>query len=163
MPTVTTEAEIFGRMAESLRSAAEDCKQLAWNSRRGFVYDRFRKDLKLIEGCCRQIYYWRDYDSRWLILKQLCAFAHERAGTWLRNSPTREMRNKAHPVFQKLSEQLEHMHRDVERLRHMATGRRGPILPDELPEPDVRSGRPVQVNLPGGFTQRESGLILPLG
>lgn len=150
MPTVTTEAEIFGRLAENLRVAAEDCAVLAWHPKRGHVYSRFVQSLKLVEGCCRQIYYWRDYDARWLVLKRLCAFAHTRAGNWLRNSPTKAMRDKAQPEFKHLAEALKNMHADVERLRTMATGKMGPILPETLPGPH-RETRPLQVMTPGGI------------
>ena len=158
MPSTLSEIEIFSRLEESLREAAEVCQKLAWDPKRGFLYDRFRRNLKLIEGCCRQIFYYRE-DAHWLVLKQLCEFAHKNAGDWLRNSPTAVMRNKMHPRFKKLGEALTHMHEDVKRLRHMATFRLGPILPDLQPGPH-REARPVAVMLPDGFRRRQSGLIV---
>lgn len=103
--------------------------------------------------------HWRE-DARWLVLAQLVAFAHERAGDWIRRSPSVQMRKAAHPCFQKLSEQLKQMSADVQALRTKRTNRIGPILPEPLPGPH-RDTRPVQIALPGGFTRRESGLILP--
>lgn len=157
MPTVTSETEIFDRLLTSLRAAAESCQYLAWDPRRGFRYEQFRKDVKLVEGCCRQICHWRE-DTRWLVLGRMMAFAHARCGHWLRNSPTPQMRKIAQPEFKRLSEKLTQMVSDVDRMRTMATGKRGAILPVDKPL-DRESGRPVQV--PAGFTERASGLIVP--
>lgn len=151
----TTEAEIFGVLSENLRLAAEDCEKLAWDPRRGFVYDGLRKRLKLIEGAARQAFYWRDYDARWLQLRFLVQGVHKRAGHWLRNSATRDERKVAHPRFAKLAECLRAAYYNAERIRTAATGRLGPILPAQLPGPH-RDTRPVQVKTPGG-------IILPPG
>lgn len=152
---VTTEVEIFDKLGEELRRTAEECRQLAWNPRRGFIYDRFRTGLKEIEGCCRQLYYWRDYDGRWLKIAWFAGEVHKTAGNWLRNSPTVELRKEAHPKFGKLSEALDATLKDVEQIKTAATGRMGPILPIVLPGPH-RQNRPVQVKTPGG-------IILPAG
>lgn len=55
MPTVTTELEIFDCLSQNLRKSAENCQKLAWDPKRGHIYNDFRKSLKLVEGCCRQI------------------------------------------------------------------------------------------------------------
>lgn len=156
MPTVTTELEIFDCLSQNLRKSAENCQKLAWDPKRGHIYNDFRKSLKLVEGCCRQIFYWRDYDSRWLVLGRLCNFAHHKAGNWLRNSPTAEMRKIAQPEFKWLGERLEQMHKDVERLRHMATGKMGPIVPEPLPLHRESGERKVQLILPPGFKDRRA-------
>ena len=158
--STTTESEIFACLSDNLKIAAEKSRLLAWNPKRGWHYNEFRQSLKLIEGCCRQIFYWRNYDSRWLVLGKLCNFAHHKAGDWLRNSPSKEMRKLAQPEFEMLGQKLEQMRADVDRLRHLATGKKdGPIVPDILPH-SRESGRLVQVAMPG-FTKRESGLIVP--
>lgn len=159
----TTETEIFGILSDSLKSAAEDCEKLAWDPRRGWIYDRFRKSLKAIEGACRQAYYWRDYDARWLQLGRLAPFVHERSGRWLRGNaillPDGAVtytggsiagRKRAQPEFAWLANKLREMHAIAERIRTAATGRIGPILPGALPEPH-RDTRPVQVLTPGGI------------
>jgi hypothetical protein len=162
-----TETEIFGCLSENLRIAAEDCRKLAWHPRRGLVYNRFRQSLQLAEGACKQAYYWRDYDSRWLDLGRIMHWAHERAGDWIRGpivnvaggtlytGGSKESRKAAHPRFQKLAEELEHMHRTTEQVKTLATSRSGPILPEVVPGPH-RDTRPVQVMTPGG-------IILPPG
>jgi hypothetical protein len=159
--STTTESEIFACMSDNLKIAAEKCRYLAFHNRRGWHYNEFRQSLKLIEGCCRQIFYWRNYDSRWLVLGKLCNFAHHKAGDWLRNSPTTAMRKLAQPEFEMLGNKLEQMRADVDRLRHMATGKRdAPIIPEVLPL-SRESGRPIQVVMPG-FAKRDSGLIVPV-
>ena len=160
MPTVTTEQEIFSCLSENLRLAAEDCEKLAWDPRRGWTYNRFRKSLKLVEGAAQQAYYWRNYDARWLQLRFLTAGVHKRAGHWLRNTPTKDARDQAHPIFAKLAETLRAAHYHAERVRTAATGKLGPILPPELPGPH-REVRPVQVLLPGGPRVTPGGIILP--
>ena len=107
----------------------------------------------------RQICHWRE-DTRWLTLAQLIAFAHEKAGDWIRRSPSVQMRKKAHPCFQYLAEQLTQMSADVDALRTKPTYHVGAILPDILPGPH-RDTRPTQILLPPGFARRESGLIIP--
>lgn len=145
-----TEPEIFSCLTENLRLAAEDCRVLAWHPRRGLVYARFCKSLKLVEGACRQAYYWRDYDSRWLYLGLKMEETHRRAGNWLREYTSKDGRKVAHPLFIKLADVLEAAYRDAERVRTMATFRVGPILPAIGPDPH-RDTRPVQVMTPGGI------------
>lgn len=164
----TTENEIFSVLVESLRSAAEDCAKLAWDAKRGWIYNRFRASLKQIEGACRQLYYWRNYDARWLALGRLAPFVHQRSGAWLRGplvaGPNGELtygggsaahRKRAQPEFLWLSQRLLFMLKEVERCRTLATGRAGPILPVPREAPH-RDTRPVQVATP-------AGLLLPPG
>ncbi len=145
-----TEAEIFSCLAENLRLASEDCKQLAWHPRRGLVYARLCKSLRAVEGACRQAYYWRDYDARWLYLGLQMAEVQKRAGGWVRDYPSRDGRKVAHPLFQKLGEVLEDALRRAERVKTMATFHVGPILPTPMEGPH-RETRPVQVVTPGGI------------
>lgn len=171
MPSGTTEAEIFDCLAENLRIAAERCAELAWHPRRGFRYDEFRRAMELVYGSCRQAYYWRDYDSRWLVLAQMCHLVRERSGKWLRGKRLATPdggstftggsvahRKKAQPQFKYLAEFLTQAHRDCERLRTMATNRIGPIMPEPLEGPH-RDTRPVAV--PAGWDERSSGLVVP--
>jgi hypothetical protein len=151
---VLTEVEIFDCMRDNLRVAADRCRKLAWNPRRGWLYTEFRQSLELVEGACRQASAWRA-DTRWLVLGLKMAEAHRRAGGWLRDLPSREGRKVAHPMFQKLAEALDDAGKTAERLRTLATLRSGPILP--VPLPLIRTeSRPMQVLTPGG-------LILPPG
>lgn len=143
-----TEHEIFRRLSDSFREAAEHCEALAVqiNRIKGQRYVKLREHLKLIEGACRQASMWRG-DSRWLQIGQFAAGCHEKCGNWLR------FHTKG-PMFLKLAENMRMMQKAAEQMRDAATGVRGPILP-ELPkyQPVNRS---VQVRTPGG-------LILPPG
>lgn len=158
-----TEIEIFDCLATNLRLAAEDAEALATATYRGEVYDRYRRELKLVEGACYQAMHWRE-DSRWLMLAKYMAECHERAGTWLRGWKNENgVRVKpsmgvAHPLFLKLAELLRDFQRRAERLKTMATYRVGPIYPEPLVAPH-RETRPVQV--PKGMVLRDSGLIVP--
>lgn len=145
----TTEVEIFGLLADNLKQAAEDCRQLAWHPRRGPLYRRFLKATKEIAGCCRQAYYWRDYDSRWLYISQDIEAIKEMTGRWMRDSATKAAREVAHPMFVSLADLLEKLGRDAEVTRTAATGHIGPILPKPLPLD--RDTRPVQVKTPSGI------------
>lgn len=158
MPSGTTELEIFGLMADNLLEAAEQAKDLAWHPRRGMVYNRLRTALKQCEGCCRQAYYWRNYDARWLMVEKQIAWIRSRIGDWLRDSPSVQKRKEMHPRFKMLSEQLRKMHYDAERIRTAATGILGPVLPAVLEGPH-RDTRPVHV--PIGFRELSSGLVVP--
>lgn len=157
---MTTEVEIFGLLSDNLRWAAEGCADLAWNPRRGMVYNRLRTALKECEGCCRQAYYWRNYDARWLQMKLQIAWLRTRCGDWLRDSPSVQRRKVAHPEFQRLSALLRGMHADAEHIKNAATGVAGPLLPAVLPDPH-RDTRPVQVAVPPGWRETRSGLALP--
>ena len=72
-----TEIEIFQRMRESLRIAAECAEALAIEDVRGREYTVLREHLKLIEGCCIQAANWRE-DTRWLPLGRLVAECHQK-------------------------------------------------------------------------------------
>lgn len=151
---MATEAEIFGLLSDNLREAAEQTAVLAWHPRRGMVYNRLRMALKQCEGCCRQAYYWRNYDARWLLMEKQIAWLRNRCGDWLRDSPTVQKRTEAHPEFQRLAELLRKMHYDAQYIRSAATGVPGPVLPvvREGPHRDVR---------PVGWRETASGLVLP--
>lgn len=150
---MTSEQEIFALLSDNLREASEQCVGLAWHPRRGMVYNRLRTALKQCEGCCRQAYYWRDYDARWLFMEKQIAWLRNRCGDWLRDSPSVQKRKEAHPEFQRLGELLRKMHGDAEQIKNAATGISGPILP-VVREGPHRQVRPVQVLTP-------SKLILP--
>lgn len=159
-----TEIEILDCMRQNLCMAAEDCTKLATSPYRGFIYDRFRQELKMVEGCCRQIAYWRDGDARWLPVGLQMAEAHQRAGNWLRTgrrdqTTTQAARKESHPLFQKLAENLLALLKIADGLATKRTGVIGSILPAPLPGPH-RSHRPVQVK---GLSVSKGGIILPAG
>ena len=160
-----TESEIFDCMAENLRLAAQDCELLATSPAKGFIYDRYRKELKLVEGACRQASAWRE-DARWLPIGLQMAECHKRAGEWLRGVVQPDGHRapipfgQKHPLFLRLSEVLRMLLAQVEALRTQATGRSGMILPGAAPLP-FRETRQHQINLPAGLAQRASGLIVP--
>jgi hypothetical protein len=161
-----TEAEIFDRMSDSLNKAIRLCRRLSTETMKGFVYDDLRKELKLIEGCCRQAAFWRS-DGRWLPLGLCMAEAHARAGEWLRGvkDPTTGQRHKIplgeqHPLFVKLAENLEMLLKVVGDLKTKRTGKLGPIYAKPR-ESGRRTGAPVAVALPPGMMRRRSGLIAP--
>lgn len=130
-----TEIEIFSRLAETLRESEQACRDLAILPQKGPAYDRLRKNLRLVEGCCRQASAWRE-DTRWLPMGLQMAKAHKMAGDWLRGiqQPDGTRRKLApgeiHPCFQRLAEILAAAHKVCDSLRHAKTGRRGIILPE---------------------------------
>jgi hypothetical protein len=144
----TTEQDILQRLTDSLKVAAECCDKLATEPRTGANYSRLRKHLKLIEGCARQMTFWRD-DARWQLLRGKAATCHEKAGDWLRSYAPRM-------YFMKLSSALRQLHVDTERLRTQPTGRMGAILP-VAPPPPSRSVHPV------GWTPSKGGILMPGG
>lgn len=156
-----TEQEIFDCMATSLRSAINLCDQLATKPKRGLIYDAFRKELALVEGCCRQASTWRE-DTRWLPIGLMMEEAHKRAGDWIRGTkdPVTGIRlaipeGQKHPLFVKLGENLKALLLMVEGLKTKATKRVGMILP-HMPNP----GRNVSQI---GFSRSKGGLIIPDG
>ncbi len=158
----TSEIEIFDRMTDSLRIAEQAARDLSVHPGAGQPYDNLRNNLRLVEGCCRQIGYWRDGDTRWLPIGLQMAKAHKLAGDWLRGvqQPDGTRRPLApgerHPTFIGLADQLKALLAGIANLRHAKTGRYGGrILPTMLPGPH-RESRPVQVRTPGG-------IILPTG
>ncbi len=157
-----SEAELLDRMKCSIRSAAERCRKLAVHPLRGFVYDAMRKELKQIEQDCTSVAYYRNGDARWLNVGLMMEEAHKRAGDWLRKGQSKEARERTHPLFQKLADNLDHLHKTIVYLETKATGVMGPILPAVLPAPH-RPGKNVQVALPPHMKQTNSGLIVPAG
>lgn len=146
-----TEQEIADCLKTNFRLAIEHCRQLAELPARGPTYIKFRAELKLIEGACLQMAYWRDGQSEWMTIRPWIAEAHRRAGNWLRKHYPR-------PLFLKLAEALEFGLACAERIETRATGKlSGPILPTPLEGPH-RDTRPVQVLLPP-----KPRLILPSG
>lgn len=141
-----TEVEIFSLLAHNLRSVADKCQVLAWHPRRGHVYLAFIRECNEIEGCCRQAAAHRE-DARWLAIGMQISEARKRAGWWIRGLPSRDGRSAAHRLFLGLAEALKRMAYDCDRLRTMATGKLGLILP-EIPEGPHRDTRPVSVLLP---------------
>jgi len=156
-----TESEIFDQMNTSFRQAIELAERLAREPLKGLNYDALRKQLRLIEGCCKQANTWRE-DTRWLAFMTLCAECHKRAGDWLRGIPVQGggrvklAEGTLHPAFIMLAENLRAMHKAAEQIRTKATHRVGMILPEPLRGPH-RDTRPV------GFTPKVSkgGIILP--
>jgi len=123
-----TEREVFATLKENFRLAAEACELLATVPARGPVYDGFRRRLQLLEGCCRQIGWYRQ-DARWLELGLMMEKAHRISGHWLRTMPRTTTENDAHPLFKKLAENLRAGEKSAQALETKATGVRGLILP----------------------------------
>jgi hypothetical protein len=135
-----TEPEIFDQMAESFRLSAEACEKLAVIPKRGRNYQVLVKHLKLLEGCCRQIGYYRGGDARWLILAKKMGDFHKIAGDWLRGSPNPAggpniltPQSQFHPMFTFLSQYLAKGERLAWACKEEKTGRIGPILPKPIP------------------------------
>ena len=148
---VQSEAETFERLSNSLRLAAEHAENLAKLPAKGPTYDRFRKELKVVEDQCRIAAYYRE-DARWFQIGIVMERVHQRGGSWLRAKQPAKL-------FLGLAEFLRASHASIETLRNTKTGVRGMIVPTERQE--RRIGAPMQVLLPGGMTQRASGLIVP--
>lgn len=149
------EHEVLDRLKSELRTAIDDCDKLAKLPARGPTYMRFRHSIKVIEGHCRVMAYYRE-DSRWFRVGLAMAEAHKRAGNWLRRHQRTVNSNPAHPLFLKLGENLRALLRQCERLETMATYRIGMILPEPQPLPHHRPRLVGQVMLP-------SGLVVPGG
>lgn len=160
-----TEREIFSRLVESLRIAAECADALAINDMDGRDYATLREHLRLIEGCCQQASAWRE-DTRWLMLGRYAAECHARAGNWLRPAvnPLTLAKVKLAPVhrnemFTMLAATLHEFLRGAMTLKDGKTGKVGMILPT-APAAERRVGAPVQVLLPERI-RRQGGLIVP--
>lgn len=146
-----TEREILVRLVENFRLAAESCEDLAVLPARGPTYAKLIEQLKLAEGCCRQVAYYRE-DSRWFSMGLYMEEAHKRAGGWLRMHPRTVESNVAHPLFKLLAENLRAALKRAEELRDKATGVRGMILPE--PQKVIRTeGRASQIILPDGWSE----------
>ena len=157
-----TEIEIFDCLVTNFRLAAEDADALAVLPFKGECYDRFRRELQLIEGACRQASAWRE-DTRWLPIGLMIAEVHTRAGDWLRGIKTpsgvRTLLRLVdlHPVYMAPAWVLRAYAKDVDNLRNRKTGKSGMILPKPLEGPH-RDTRPVHVS---GVHFTPSGLIVP--
>ena len=162
-----TETEIMDCLQENFRLAAEDCDLLAILPMRGPTYQRLVEELGLIEGAARQAAYWRDDaggagaplgfagthgfeamqsdmgDAGWLEVAHMMGECHKRAGHWLRGHHPRSL-------FKKLAGVLRECHRQAEKRKTAATGKRGHIRPPVRPGPH-RDTRPVSVVTPGGI------------
>lgn len=156
-----TEAEIFDQMETSFRLAIELCGALAVLPLKGEAYDKFRRQLRLIEGCCKQANTWRE-DTRWLLFIRLMGETHQRAGDWLRGikqpdgTRVKIAEGELHPAFVMLAVNLRALHECAAGIRDKATGRSGMILPDEMPGPH-RDTRPV------GWNRSGAGILIPSG
>jgi len=161
-----TETEIFDRMFASFALAIELCDDLAVVPLKGPTYNRFRYELRLIEGCAKQANCWRE-DTRWLFIGRAMAEVHKRAGDWLRGIKMPDgTRRKltpgiAHPAFLKLAECLRGTRKIAEDIRTKATGRVGMILPTPLPGPH-RDTVPIGWTSPAKITNvTPGGIIIP--
>ena len=147
-----TEVEIFDRLSSSFKLAAELCDDLARLPLKGAAYDRLRKELRLIEGCCKQAAVWRE-DTRWLPIGKMMAECHQRAGDWLRGfkmpdgSRVKINAGQLNPMFEKLAENLRMLERLSWDMKNRATGQVGMILPTPLAGPH-RDTRPVGYRAP---------------
>jgi len=146
-----TEVEIFACMHENLILAAQHAVDLAKLPAQGLTYQKFREEMLLVEGCCRQASAWRE-DTRWLQVGLVIADALQRTGSWLRGYRVEGREGKTfypRDLYLMLAEKLREIAKVIEGLQHGATGRVGMILPE--PARVIRTeSRPVQVMSPGG-------------
>lgn len=151
-----TEPEIFACMAESLRQAIGHAQELAERPAQGPAYSALRRELKLIEGCCRQAAYWRE-DARWLQPGMMMQECHRRAGNWLRARAPRTL-------FTKLADNLRLLLRVTDDLRDKAPPKLGLILPEPLKDPTQRNAQillptmPDTMPKPGGALRATTAL-----
>ena len=130
-----TEHEIFLRLSESLRTAADCAEKLAVAPHEGSVYRQLREHLALIEGASRQAAMWRG-DSRWLPIGFAAHKCHEMAGGWLRGSKTPQGKRipmavgQKHVAFSALAEMLKRFYAIAEKYRTDKVGITGLILPE---------------------------------
>ena len=155
-----TETEVIDCLKSNLRLAAQSCDKLAVSPRKGPTYRQLRDQLRLVEGACRQVAYFRGGDARWLRVGLFMAEVHKRAGDWLRG-PKRPDGTRAklapghmHPLFLKLADNLRAAYGKAEELQTKATNRIGPILP----KPGVP---PHRDTAPVGWNRASSGLLVP--
>ena len=135
-----TESEIFDRMSESFRLAVEAAEKLAVIPKKGRTYIVLVEHLKLLEGCCRQIGFYRGGDARWLILAKKMGDFHKMSGDWLRGTPNpiggpnlATPKAAFHPMFTFLSLYLMKGEALAWACKEEKTGRIGPILPKPIP------------------------------
>lgn len=164
-----TEIEIFDRMDTSLCKAVDHCESLAVIPLKGLTYDALRKELRLIEGCCKQAGVWRD-DSRWFPIGLLMAECHKRAGDWLRGIPIPRSEGggrikladgEIHPAFKMLADNLRAIRLVVVQTKNKATGRVGMILPEMQKPPTRTQGRQMGWVPPSQVSA--GGIIIPDG
>jgi len=159
-----TEIEIFSCMSDNLKLAIQHCEDLARLPLKGETYNKFRHELRLIEGACRQASAWRE-DTRWLPIGRMMAEVHQKAGGWLRGYKNEAdvrikfTHNQQHPLFKKLADNLRALHKAAEGMRTKATGRVGMILPTALAAPH-RDTKPIHITVPHEI-RTPGGLIMP--
>ena len=122
-----TEVEIFDCMYDNLQKAAQHAVDLAKLPAQGPTYQKFREEMLLIEGCCRQASAWRE-DSRWLGVGMVIAQALARTGNWLRGYRVEGTMGKvfySRDLYLMLADNLRGIAKVIEGLRHNATGQMG--------------------------------------
>jgi hypothetical protein len=157
-----TEVEILDCLKTNLRLAAQSCDKLAVSSRKGPTYAGLRTQLRLVEGACRQIAFWRGGDARWLKIGLYMAEAHKRAGDWLRGikqpDGTRAMiaPGQMHPLFILLANNLRAAYVKAVELETKKTNKIGPITP----KPGIPPHRETR---PSGWNCSPGGILMPSG
>jgi hypothetical protein len=155
-----SEVEILDCLKTNLRLAAQSCDKLAVSPRKGPTYRQLRDQLRLVEGACRQVAYFRGGDARWLRIGLFMAECHRRAGEWLRGikqpdgARMKVAPGHMHPLFVRLAENLRAAHVKADELQTKATNRIGPILP----RPGVP---PHRDTCPAGWRESAGGLLIP--
>ncbi len=144
-----TETEIKDCLKSNLKLAADQCDLIAAHPQSGPQFDRMRKALRLVEGACRQMAYWRQ-DARWLIPGRKMEDAHQIARKWL-HRPTISSKK----LFIGLAAALRKMLADIDRLETARTGRAGMILPTPL------IGQGSHVTPRQHVVKTPGGIILP--
>lgn len=130
---VLQEREIFIKMQDELRNAADACDQIATRPLSGDNFIRLRKALKLVEGCCRQAAAYR-MDTRWNEPGFKMNQAAKMARKWL-HYPSVESKK----LFYGLAAALRQVRLDIMILETAKTGKTGDIVvPTYIPAP-VRS------------------------
>lgn len=157
MGNTLTEREIIDCLKENLKGAADDCELLCVRPAQGPTFVRMRERLKLVEGACRQMCFWRDGDTRWLPVGMMMEAVHQKSRDWI-------VKHAPRIVYLKLGENLRMLQAAAEALETQATGRIGMILPEVQAAPLRASGRPMQVRMPQSRPRKTAaGLILPPG
>ena len=117
------ENEIFDCMRDNMKSAIALCNEIATQPQSGKPYTKLVQNLKLCEGACIQAAHWRE-DTRWLQVGLKMEQCHQIARRWLDPISIGSKR-----MFSVMGRVLAENLRDLERLRNMAVGRSGLILP----------------------------------
>ena len=139
-----TEQEILDCLKENLRLGAENADKLS-RGERGPVYQEFRENLRLVDGCCRQMTGGRE-DTRWSPFGVKIRELQQRVGRWLvEKEPGWKFKGAGEILRYALAQALE--------LETKKTGKVGAILPKIQAGPTRTQGRPTSM----------SGLILPPG